>query len=333
MAKNREIGRRVRIVGTGAAIPERVLTNHELEKMVDTSDEWIRERTGILRRHVVDDDTAASDLAKQAALEAMETAGAPPEDIDMVIVGTSSPDMFFPSTACLVQDHLGAKNAGAFDLSAGCTGFLYGLGLGNALISANQCDTVLVIGTEALTKFIDWTDRNTCVLFGDGAGAVILQPSDDDRGIISVYLNSDGSLGHLLQLPAGGSRRPATVATVEERLHYVKMVGSELFKSAIKNMGDAAVCILEQAGLTADDIDLLIPHQANIRIIKATAKRIDLPMDKLFVNVHEHGNTSAASIPIALDEAIKNGALKEGDLCLMVAFGAGFTWGSAMVRI
>lgn len=333
MAKNREPGRKVRIVGTGSAIPEQVLTNHDLEGMVDTSDEWIRERTGILCRHIVDEDKAASDLAYQAALEAMEVAGVSPEDIDMIIVGTSSPDMFFPSTACLVQDRLRARNAGAFDLSAGCTGFIYGLGLGNALISSSQCDVVLVIGTEALTRFVDWTDRSTCVLFGDGAGAAVLQPSNDDRGIISVYLNSDGSLGHLLQLPAGGSRMPATMATVENRLHFIKMVGSEVFKSAVKAMGDATVHILAQAGLTPDDIDLLIPHQANIRIIQATAKRINLSMDRVFVNVQEYGNTSAASIPIALDEAIKNGVLQEGDVCLMVAFGAGFTWGSAMVKI
>ncbi|MFQ6091919.1 MAG: beta-ketoacyl-ACP synthase III [bacterium] len=324
--------RRVQIVSTGAAVPEKVITNFDLEKMVDTSNEWIIERTGISRRHIVDETTATSDLAYGAAQQALEGAGVGPEEIDVIIVGTSSPDMLFPATGCLVQNLLGATRAAAFDVSAGCSGFLYALDIGRAMISTGGAETVLVIGAEILSKFVDWEDRSTCVLFGDGAGAVVLKPSAVSRGILLTFLKSDGSLGDLLKLPGGGTRCPATHESVDAKQHCIKMAGREVFKSAVKAMGDAAVHILSEAGLSADKIDLFIPHQANIRIIQATAKKIDIPMEKVYVNVDEYGNTSAASIPISLHEVRENGRLKEGDLCLMVSFGTGFTWASALVQ-
>ena len=322
----------VEIVGTGSSAPEKVLTNFDLEKMVDTSDEWIRTRTGIRERRVADKETATSDMAAQAARRALEDAGMGAEELEMIIVGTVTPDMNFPSTACLVQDKIGAKRAAVLDISAGCSGFIYGLSLARGLIDIGEYSTVLVIGAETLTKILDWEDRNTCVLFGDGAGAAILHTGDKGRGILATYLGGDGSLGTLLALPAGGSRLPASHQTVEERLHYIKMAGNEVFKSAVRAMGNSAIVALEKAGLSNQDVDLLIPHQANLRIIQATAKRIDLPMEKVYVNLDRYGNTSAASIPIALDEARRSGLIKKGDISLLVAFGAGFTWGSVVIK-
>jgi len=320
------------IVGTGSAVPERIVTNFDLEKMVDTSDEWIRTRTGIRERRVADGNTATSDLAAQATNRALEDAKLGAEDLDMIMVATVTPDMNFPSTACLVQDKIGAKRAAVLDIGAACSGFLYGLSLARSLIDIGEYSTILVIGAETLTKITDWRDRNTCVLFGDGAGAAILQAGKGKKGILATYLGGDGSLGSLLNLPAGGSRLPASHQTIDEKLHYIKMAGNEVFKSAVRAMGNSAVVVLEKAGLSNQDVDLLITHQANLRIIQATAKRIHLPMEKVYVNIDRYGNTSAASIPLALDEAHRNGLIKEGDISLLVSFGAGFTWGSVVIK-
>ncbi len=325
-------GTMAEIIGTGSAAPEKVLTNFDLEKMVDTSDEWIRTRTGIRERRVADENTATSDLAAQAARRALEDSSLGVEDLDMIMVATVTPDMNFPSTACLMQDKIGARRAAVLDIGAACSGFIYGLSLARSLIDIGEYRTILVIGAEILTKITDWQDRNTCILFGDGAGAAILQAGEEKKGILATHLGGDGSLGSLLALPAGGSRLPASHQTVDERLHYLKMAGNEVFKSAVRAMGDSAVTVLEKVGLTSQDVDLLITHQANLRIIQATAKRIHLPMERVYVNLDRYGNTSAASIPIALDEARRRGLIKEGDTSLLVAFGAGFTWGSAVIK-
>jgi 3-oxoacyl-[acyl-carrier-protein] synthase-3 len=320
------------IIGIGAHVPEGTLTNLDLERMVDTSDEWILERTGIRKRHKADSETATSDLAAQAALRALEDAGLQADDIDVIILGTATPDMFFPSTACLVQKAIGAKSAAAFDVSAACSGFLYGLSIAEDFVKTGKYRRVLVIGAETLTKIIDWTDRATCVLFGDGAGAAVIGNVGDGHGIISSFLASDGSMGELLQLPAGGSRIPPSEQTVKDGLHYVKMQGNKLFKAAVKAMASAAVSVLDDAGYTSDDLDILITHQANMRIIDATARRINVPKEKVFANVDEYGNTSAASIPIALTEARKKGILKKGMLVELVSFGGGLTWASVLLR-
>lgn len=319
------------ILGTGRAVPERILTNHDLEKMVDTSDAWIKERTGIERRHIADDATQTSDLCTEAGRRAIEAAGINAEQIDAVLIGTVTGDVKFPATACYVQERLGAHNAAAFDLSAACTGFIYGLSLADSLIASGRATYALVIGGEILTRIVDWSDRGTCVLFGDGAGAVVLGPSDGRRGIVDTFIKSDGRLTHLLHMPGGGSKYPAQVA-IDERLNHLRMEGREVFKYAVTAMGDASSQILERNQLTAEDINLLIPHQANLRIITATAKRVNMPMERVYVNVQEYGNTSAASIPIAMDEALRNGRLKSGDKALLVAFGGGFTWGSVLVQ-
>ena len=319
------------ILGTGRSVPEKVLTNHDLEKMVDTSDAWIKERTGIERRHVADEATQTSDLCTEAGRRALEAAGLNGEDLDTVIIGTVTGDVTFPATACYVQERLGAVNAAAMDIAAACTGFLYGLSLADGMIAAGKAKHVLVIGGEILTRIVDWSDRATCVLFGDGAGAVVVGPSDGERGIVDTYIKSDGRLTHLLHMPGGGSKYPPQVA-IDERLNHLRMEGREVFKYAVTAMGDASSLILERNNLTADDINLLFPHQANLRIISATAKRLNVPMERVYVNVQEYGNTSAASIPIAMDEAWRNGRLKRGDKALLVAFGGGFTWGSAIVQ-
>jgi len=321
----------VKITGLGIAVPDRVMTNFDLERFVDTSDEWITERTGIKERRIADNKTATSDLSILAGKEAIEKAEVKPEDIDAIIVCTATPDMFFPSTGCLVQRGLEAKKAMAFDLSAGCTGFLYGLGVAEGLIR-NGMERVLVIGAETLSKFMDFTDRSTCVIFGDGAGAALLERDESDAGIIDSYFVSDGSLGELLYMPAGGTRMPATRKTVAERLHYIKMAGNEVFKHAVRSMAEASLMVLKKAGLSPDDVDLLIPHQANTRIIEATRKRLNLPKEKVYINIDRYGNTSAASIPIALYEAVESGLVSSGDIILMVAFGAGFTWGGVVMR-
>jgi len=322
----------VRITGTGSAVPNQVLTNSDLEKMVDTSDEWITERSGIKERRIAPPGIVGSDLAREAALKAMEMAGIRPKDIDMIILGTVCPDAPLPSTACLLQDKLGATNAAVMDIVAACSGFIYGLSIARSFILTGQMKNVLVIGVEMLSRFTNWKDRNTCVLFGDGAGAAIVSPSKKPGGILDTYIKGDGSLAHLLRIPYGGTRVPLTADNICHDDRYIRMEGPEVFKSAVKAMGEAATAILERSGLSGENINLMIPHQANIRIIEATAKRIKLPMDRVYVNIHKYGNTSAASIPIALDEAVREGRIKSGDKIVMVAFGAGFTWGSALIE-
>lgn len=321
------------ISGFSFSVPEKILTNFDLEKMVDTSDEWIRTRTGMQERHISDESTATSDLGTEAARMALANAGVEAKDLDIIIFATVTPDTPFPSAACYVQRNLGAINAAAFDIAAACSGFLYGLSMADALIKGGGYKNILVIGGETLTKITDYTDRNTCVLFGDGAGAAIVQPSDGARGIVTTFIKSDGRLVDLLNMPGGGSRTPASHNSIDQRLHYIKMEGQEVFKHAVKAMGDAAVVSLKKAGITSEQLSLLIPHQANIRIMQATARRIKLPEEKVFMNVHKYGNTSAASIPIALTEALEQKRLKEGDYCLMVSFGGGFTTGAVLFKV
>ncbi|HHW44977.1 beta-ketoacyl-ACP synthase III [Desulfofundulus thermobenzoicus] len=322
----------VGIMGTGIRVPERVLTNEDLERMVDTSDEWIRTRTGIRERHIAAENEAASDLAIGAARRALEDARVSPEELDLIIVATNSPDMLFPATACLVQDALGAGRAGAFDLQAGCTGFLYALACGGQFVATGTAKRVLVIGAEVLSPLINWQDRNTCVLFGDGAGAVVLGPVPEGYGILATRLGSEGRGAPLISLPGGLSRHPASAETLAGNQHFIHMNGREVFKFAVKVMIDGCLEILQAAGLAADQLDCLIPHQANIRIIEAAAKRLELPMDRVWVNVDRYGNTSAASIPLALHEALTAGRIKNGDNVVMVAFGAGLTWGAMALR-
>jgi 3-oxoacyl-[acyl-carrier-protein] synthase-3 len=321
------------IRGTGSYLPERILTNADLEKMVDTTDEWIVARSGIRERRMADPAHATSDLATLAARNALEMAGVNAEDLDLIIVATLSPDHFFPSTAALVQRNLGAARAAAFDIEAACTGFIYGLAIGDAFIGNGTYNKVLVIGAEVLTRFIDWEDRSTCVLFGDGAGAAVLEPGNDgQRGIISTHLHSDGRLAELLYAPAGVSRIPVTHEVIDKKLNTVKMQGNDVFKVAVKKLTEVVEEVLEENGLSEEDIDFLVPHQANLRIIQATAKRLKLPMEKVVVTVDRHGNTSAASVPLALDEAARAGRIKSGDRVLLEAFGGGLTWGAALVR-
>jgi 3-oxoacyl-[acyl-carrier-protein] synthase-3 len=323
---------RIGIVGIGSDAPETLLTNADLEKIVDTSDQWIVERTGIRTRHIADENTTTSMLASRASLRALEDAGVDPADVDLIVVGTATPDMYFPSTACLVQRDIGATRAAAFDLAAACSGFIYGINVASGMIRNGTHDTALVIGAETLTKITDFEDRSTAVLFGDGAGAAGLRRVDNGSGIEATRIKSDGTLGDMLMLPAGGSLRPTSHATVDERLHFIKMSGNNVFKSAVKSMASIVQTALDDIGATADDVDLFVPHQANARIIEATAKKLRFPMEKVFMNVDRYGNTSAASIPIGLVEARDTGRLKKGDLVAAVAFGAGFTWGSVVFR-
>ena len=324
--------RKTRIIGTGSYVPKMVLTNFDLENMVDTSDEWIIERTGIRERRIAGKDEASSDLAYEASLRALKASGVKAKDIDLIILATTTPDMAFPSTACILQDRLNARKAVAFDISAACSGFIYALSIADQFIKEGTYKFVLVVGSEVLSRITDWSDRTTCVLFGDGAGAAVLQSSTNRHGIISIHLHSDGALKDLLFIPGGGSRNPASKKTIEKGLHYIKMKGNETFKIAVRNLEEAALEATKSNNINASDIDLFIPHQANLRIIQAIAKRLDLSMDKVFVNIDRYGNNSAASIPIALDEAVSEGRLKEGDLILMEAFGGGLTWASALVR-
>ena len=324
--------RKIKITGTGFYVPDKVLTNFDLEKMVDTSDEWIVSRTGIRERRIGSADQMTSDLAVQAAHKALKNAGLKVKDIDLIIVATSTPDTIFPSTACWVQSKLGADHIPAFDISAGCTGFLYGLILSEGLILSRINKRILLIGSEFLTKVTNWKDRNTCVLFGDGAGAVILEESHDDSGMLSTYWKADGKLGDLLSQPAGGTRIPTTAQSVAQDLHYLQMKGNDVFKYAVKRMGEAAVAALKKAGLDREDIDYLIPHQANIRIVEATGRRLKLPPEKVFINIQKYGNVSVATIPIALHELNESGKLKDGTIVVMDAFGAGFTWAAVAYR-
>ncbi|MDU4959954.1 MAG: beta-ketoacyl-ACP synthase III [Sporomusaceae bacterium] len=327
-----KLNKSVGIIGLGSYVPEHVVTNKDLEQTVDTSDQWIVDRTGIRERRIADPAMATSDMAAKAAERALQHAGLTADDLDLIIVATATPDMAFPSTACIVQDKLKAGKAAAFDLSAGCSGFAYALVTGAQFIQTGLYRHVLVIGAETLSRILNWSDRNTCVLFGDGAGAAVLGEVPSGYGLLSSHLGSDGSGAELLMQPAGGARLPASPETVEGKLHYLQMNGNEVFKFAIKVMGEAAVRVIEDAGLTTADIDFMIPHQANIRIIQSAAKRLKLPMDKVMVNVDRYGNTSAATIPIALEEALQSGKIKHGDNIVLVGFGAGLTWASAVIK-
>ncbi|HHW11056.1 MAG TPA: ketoacyl-ACP synthase III [Firmicutes bacterium] len=322
---------RAGIWGVGKAIPEKVLTNADLEKMVDTSHEWIIERTGIVERRIASPEQSSSDLASAAALDALRAAEVDVGELDMIIVATATPDMVFPATACLVQAEIGAKNAAAFDLLAGCTGFIYALDLAVRAVETGAYKRVLVIGADVLSKITNWRDRTTCVLFGDGAGACVVAPVKRG-GVISTYLGADGSGGDKLSVPAGGSRLPLSAEVLEQGLHYIHMVGKEVFKFAVRIMGEASLEALQRAGLQPEDVDLLIPHQANIRIIDAAAKRLDLSPEKVFVNVDRYGNTGAASIPIAVHEALAQGGLLPGKRVVLVGFGAGLTYGACVLE-
>lgn len=326
------VGRTCSITGVGAYVPSRVLTNADLEKMVDTTDDWITSRTGIKERHIAADNEYTSDLAAQAALRAMQDAGVTAEQVDLIIVATITPDMFFPSTACLVQAKIGARRAAAFDLEAACSGFIYGLEIAQQFIMSRTYDTVLVIGAEKLSTIIDWQDRNTCVLFGDGAGAAILQFRPQSHGLLTAVMGADGHKSELLCMPGGGSRCPATAQSVVARLHHLRMDGKETYKNAVQAMQTAAREALRRCDLTVSQIKCIIPHQANQRIIDAVADRLGATPEQMFVNVHKFGNTSAASVGIALDEAVRTGRVKRGDLILMVVFGAGLTWGAAVIE-
>jgi len=321
----------VRILGTGSSAPEKVLSNFDLEKIVDTSDEWIRTRTGIVERRIANPNIATSDMAYEASLRAIESASIDPADIDGIILGTVTPDYFFPSTACLLQSRLGARNAFGFDLSAGCSGFVYGLQVGKGMIESGDARIILVVGAETMTRIMDFKDRATCVLFGDGAGAAIISKSESP-GILSLHLGANGDDWELLHMPAGGSRIPPSEESVRNRLHYIKMKGNDIFKEAVKAMESAAIEAIRKANITPDEIDLFIPHQANLRIMEAVRRRLDIPPEKVFVNVDKYGNTSSASVPIALDEAVRSGKIQKGNLVLFSVFGAGFTWASGVVR-
>ena len=324
--------RSVGILGLGSYVPENVVTNLDLEQFVDTNDEWIVSRTGIKQRHIAPKDMPVSELCYQAGLKALEDAQIAPEEVELIIVATITPDYAFPATACLVADRLGAKKAAAFDLEAGCTGFIYAVATGSQFIASGLYKTVLVIGGETLSKILNWQDRSTCVLFGDGAGAAVLQQVEEGSGFLSFELGSDGSGGALLSQPAGGSKCPASLETVEKNLHTLQMEGKEVYKFAVRIMGDVSVKVLQKAGLTKDDIDLLVPHQANMRIVDAAVKRLGISKDKVVINLDKYGNMSAASIPIALDEAFQAGLITEGDIIVMVGFGTGLTWGACVLK-
>ena len=317
-----------RIAGTGRFLPERILTNADLEKMVDTTDEWIRTRTGVERRHIASEDQTTSDLCVEAAKIAMDTAGVAADDIDLIVVGTTSPDLIFPNIGTLVQHRLGVHGCPAFSIEAACTGFIYALTTADKFVRAGEAKCALVIGAEIISKLVDWEDRSTCVLFGDGAGAVILKPSDEP-GIISCHLGADGQYKELLYYPVGASKDLHKAGVGDSK---IIMSGNEVFKVAVKTLGNVAEEALSANNISKDEIDWLIPHQANLRIIQATARRLELPMEKVILTVQDHGNTSAASVPMALDVAVRDGRVKRGQLILMEAFGGGFTWGSVLMR-
>ena len=320
------------VTGVGSYVPSRILNNADLSRMVDTTDEWITTRTGIRERRIAAADEATSDLAAKAALRALEFANVTADQVDLIIVATITPDMLFPSVACLVQERIGARKAAAFDLEAACSGFIYALEVGQQFIMSHTYDTVLVIGAEKLSSIIDWTDRNTCVLFGDGAGAVVLQSRPRSHGLLTACMGADGSKAGILSMPGGGSRIPASSDSVASRLHFLRMDGRETFKNAVLAMCTAANEALQRCDLRIDQIQCIIPHQANRRIIEAVAERLDAPPDRVFVNLDRYGNTSAASVAIALDEVVRSGRVKTGDLLLLLVFGAGLTWGSAVIQ-
>ncbi len=324
----------IQVTGTGSFLPDSVLTNQDLEKMVDTSDEWIITRTGISERRIAKNGLTTSDMAAMAAQKALEKAGRKPEEIDVIIVATVTSDYMFPSTACLVQKKIGAVNAAAFDLSAACSGFLYALISGFAYINSGCYKNVLIIGAESLSKITDWTDRSTCVLFGDGAGAVVLEQNNISNATKVLYkcLGADGSGSYMLEVPAGGTAKPASAETVNNREHYIKMKGNELYKWAVNKMKDLVEESIVKSGISCEDIKYIIPHQVNIRIIEGALKRLNIPIEKVIINLDRYGNTSSASIPIALDELNRNGNLKKGDIIVLVAFGSGLTWAACTLK-
>ena len=328
MSKVRSAG----IISIGSALPDKVLTNADIEKIVDTTDEWIQSMTGITERRVASDEESTSDFAVKAARVALDRANLKPTDIDLIIVSTISGDMPFPATASIVQNALGATNAAAFDLAAGCSGWAYGLSVANAFVSSGMYDHVLVIGADLLTKLTNWTDRGTCILFGDGAGAGVVAPVEDGMGFLGFELGSDGSGAETLKIPAGGSRYPCTHDDIDAHRNKIHMEGREVFKFAVKVQGEATERVLAKCGINIDDVSLVVPHQANIRIIDSAVKRLGLPKDKFYVNLQKYGNTSAASIPIAIDEAIQEGKIKKGDTIVVVGFGAGLTWGAGVMK-
>lgn len=325
---------KAKILGTGRAVPDRVLTNEDLARMVDTSDEWITTRTGIKRRHIAAPEEALTDMAVPAARQALEMAGVDGSEVDLVICGTVTPDMMFPAAATQIQDRIGARGAAAFDISAACTGFVYGLSIAQQFLENGGARTALIIGGEILSKFVDWTDRSTCVLFGDGAGAVVVraEEEDDGRGVLGTVLHSDGCLGDLIYRPGGGSKHPPSKELDASNLNFIKMRGNETFRVAVRSMAEVSREMLAKAGLAAEDVRWFIPHQANLRIIDAVRERLEVPEERVYVNVQEYGNTSAASIPIALDELNRNGKLEPDDVVLFTAFGSGLTWGAGAVR-
>ncbi|MDD5198895.1 MAG: ketoacyl-ACP synthase III [Terrimicrobiaceae bacterium] len=331
-ARSRQPNRTVSIIGTGSYVPERVLTNADIEKFVETSDEWITSRTGIKERRIAAEGEHTSHMAAKAAQRAMEQAGVTPGEIDVIILGTVTPDTFFPSTACHVQRILGAKNAACFDISAACSGFLFAVEIAQQFITNHTCNTVLVIGADKLSSIVNWEDRNTCVLFGDGAGAAVLRYRAGSHGVITTYMASDGNYGEILHMPGGGCALPITRDNVDQRLNTLHMNGRETFKQAIISMSAAATIALEQAGLTTDDLTCIIPHQANMRIIEALAERMKVPLGKFHVNLDRYGNTSAAAVAIALDEANRSGRFQLGDYVLLVVFGGGLTYASSVIQ-
>jgi len=331
-AKHDFKGRTVSITGVGAYVPAKAMTNFELEKIVDTTDEWITSRTGIKERRIAAKDEFTSDMASKAAQRAMTAAGVTADQVDLIIVATITPDMVFPSTSCLVQQKIGAHRAAAFDIEAACSGFIFGLEIAQQFIMSRTYDTVLVIGAEKLSSVVDWTDRNTCVLFGDGAGCAVLQSRSNSHGLLTAVMGADGSKAELLHMPGGGSRCPATTESVNARLHFLRMEGKETFKHAVQAMVSAANEVLRRCDLKVADIKCIIPHQANRRIIDAVGERLAARPDQLFINLDRYGNTSAASVAIALDEAVSSGRIHRGDLVLLVVFGAGLTWGAAVIE-
>ncbi len=322
----------VSITGVGSYLPRKVLTNYDLEKMINTSNNWIVQRTGIKERRIIENGVTTSDLATKASLKAMKDAKVSPKDLDMIITSTITPDHFFPSTSCYIQQKIGATRASAFDILAACAGFIYAISIGQSFVVSGAAETVLVVGSECLSKITDYKDRTTCVLFGDGAGAVILQKSKTKHEILYTSLAADGSQADVLIMPGGGSKNPASLESIRKRMHYIQFKGKEVFKLAIKNITKLINETVKKNNLNLKDIDLIIPHQSNLRIIEATMQKLGLPMEKAFVNIDKYGNTSSASIPIAIDEARKAGRLHKGDLVMLVAFGGGLTWGSSLIR-
>ena len=323
---------RATITSTAHHVPEKILTNHDIEKMVETSDKWIQDRTGIKQRHIVSHDEASSDLSTHVAKKLLEKRGIKPDQIDIIIVSTVTPDHLTPSTAAIVQNNINAQNAWAFDLSAACSGFLFGLETGSKFIESGKYKTVMVIGVDTMTSILDFKDRETCIIFGDGAGGVILEPSKSDNGIISSILRTDGSGASSLNVLAGGSRKPATEKTIANREHFIRQDGKKVFKFAVKRMADISEEVLLKNGLSGNDIKLFIPHQANKRIIDATGERCGIPKDRVLINIDRYGNTTAGTIPIALNEAVENRLINNGDYILLSAFGSGFTWGSILIK-